>query len=609
MKGERSFARFFANGEFWSTSPFLTPLGRVWAGYVPLAGALCAAILLLLAAVTSSVPLVGVYLIAGVPALEKAISLLAQWRVDIDILMTLSAFFSLLLGNPLEGGLLLVLFHLSTTLEKKLTERASRAVIDLKELQPRYAWLLEDGGKKQSEVEKIRVGQRIVVPVGSTVPLDGKVVVGTGEVELAHLSGESKGVSIAPGDEVAAGAALLGGSIEMVVTRTSKDSTLARIVQLVANADKPTQKPFIEQHSGRYALAILSIAFLSLLFDLSSKGVRRVLSFLVSASPCALVVATPAATLSAISSCARRGILLKSSSCLEPLANCKKIAFDKTGTLTKGMAVCRGVERKGIDCLTDRELLAAAATLEESVTHPLAAAIVKYAAAQGVSGVPSKEIRVEQRRVHGWVWLREEWRLAEIAPVEEGIEVSLGEDSVILHCSDQPREEAFSLIGWLKKQNISVMILTGDGEKAATAVARELGIERVLHSLRPADKLAEVGRGIVMIGDGINDAPALRGAEVGIALAELRSAAAGAADVVITEGNLMLIAELIDVARQTVRVVYQNLVIASCVIVFMAVPALQGRVPLWLAVTLHEGGTLLAVLNGLRLLWLKKSRW
>jgi heavy metal translocating P-type ATPase len=367
-------------------------------------------------------------------------------------------------------------------------------------------------------------------------------------------------------------------------------------------------------------------------------GIYRALAFLIAASPCALIIATPTAYLSAISSCARRGILLKGGVVLDALASCQRVAFDKTGTLTTGKLACTAIETLSMQtpaCSKD-EALAAAFALERHAVHPIADAICAYAAEKNVRPAELTDFKA----VHGYglegkariagknreVYIghadyieqkisfafRSKWESAKTNLKREGHmnTLLLIEDTLFLfHFIDAIRPESLKMIQNLKTRcHLKTMMLTGDHADIAKTVADQIGIDEVYANLRPEDKLSKVAEfsqkeGLAMVGDGINDAPALARATVGISLGKIGSATAvDASDIVFLNDDLALLEWLVRKSRQTLRVVKQNITLALCVILFATTPALLGLVPLWAAVILHEGGTVLVGLNSLRLL-------
>ena len=639
MSGPYRFDEFFASGLEESVSPFLTPRSRKWSRHLSLKSALSAACFLALSfgfsftyPPLSYLLLSLVYFLSGAPALIAAIDDIKNLEINIDVLMTLAAFVAVALGSGLEGALLLVLFELSHGLEEAVSNKTRSALHNLNNLAPKFAHMIADDGTVfEKQLREIVIGEKVLVKQGEIVPLDGKVIEGISSLNLVHLTGESIPNLKQKGDAIPAGARNLDAALVVEVTRISSDSTLARIVQLITAAAeaKPRVQRFLDRFSSTYASSIifatiLFAAALPLFFSLPYLGVEgsiyRALAFLIAASPCALIIATPTAYLSSISACARKGILLKGGITLDALATCRVIAFDKTGTLTTGELQCDGIEPIGKAFRSREQALAIAAALERQVVHPIASAICKLAAEQKLS-LPTIE---EFQALPGYGL---KGRLADGTPVAIGLPehissrkweknadqilaaLSIGDELFAFRFSDQVRKETFQLLRNLETENrLEPVMLTGDNNENAHFVGNLLGIRQIFANLRPEDKLAKVAelsekKGLAMVGDGINDAPALARATVGISMGRIGSATAvDASDVVLLNDDLHLLHWLFSKAKKTQRVVRQNLTLALGVIVLATIPALLGWVPLWIAVLLHEGGTVLVGLNSLRLL-------
>ncbi|MES2122090.1 MAG: cation-translocating P-type ATPase [Chlamydiota bacterium] len=651
------FDEFFASGREESISPFLTPDSKRWGKNLSLKVAVAALVLLLSSFAAalfhpnlSHLLLLFVYFLAGTPAFIGSIEDIRDLEINIDVLMTLAAILSVFIGSGYEGALLLVLFELSGAMENMVSDKTKGTLSQLNQISPRFACVIgKDGALYEKSVKEISVGTTLLIKAGEIVPLDGIVRKGSSFVNLFHLTGESHPVPKTVGDEAQAGALNLDGALTIEVTRTTRDSTLTRIVQLITQAQeaKPQLQRFLDRFGKWYALTIMSLSFLFAMIlpwilDIpylgTEGGVYRALAFLIAASPCALIIATPTAYLSAISSCARRGILLKGGVILDALASCKRIAFDKTGTLTTGKLSCIGIERLGSpdpSCDADTALSIASA-LERNSVHPIAHAIVSFASEkkiapiellsfQSVSGYGLEGIALlGGKETTVWIGhaefirakippaMQAEWEKLEASMRKEGHLSTLlliDKSLFIFHFIDTVRPESIAVIERLRRnENLIPTMLTGDHKDIAEAVAKKVGIEEVFANLRPEDKLAKVSQfsekeGLIMVGDGINDAPALARSTVGISMGKIGSATAiDASDVVFLNDDLSLLDWLMGKSRQTMRIVRQNLALALSVIFLATTPALLGIVPLWVAVILHEGGTVLVGLNSLRLL-------
>jgi len=647
------FDDFFELGREDTASPFLIESSRKWGINLTLRASILALIFLIISFILSFYPnltpishifLIGVYFLAGVPALIEALEDLTIFDINIDILMTMAAFSSVLIGSGMEGGLLLVLFSLSGSMEDAVSTKAKSAISSLHKLSPAKATVVEeDGSHIERSIKDINIGTIILVKASSVVPLDGIVIGGISTVNLVHLTGESFPIMKKVGDEVAAGARNLEGAITVKVTKTSADSTLSKIIDLVTEAQeaKPKLQRVFDHFSSKYALSIIGLSALfaitlPYLVNIPFLGFEgslyRALSFLIAASPCALIIAIPIAYLSAVSICAKRGILIKGGVTLDALAKCKILALDKTGTVTTG-----DLEIISITPFSDKgcvdEALSIAYALEKNAVHPIAKAIIAHAKIFNASSPDIKDfyeipgqglcatllddtevtigrpdfIASKLDNVKGIALLEKTGTFLENGQLVACLLV--GETPYLFSFQDNLRPDMKKSIDALKYyQKLKVVMLTGDHELSAKKIAEKLGIEQYYADLTPEDKLDLVSKlsenhELAMVGDGVNDAPALARASVGICMGKLGSATAvDAADVVLLHDNIEYLDWLFKKSHQTTRIVKQNLVIALSAIAIASIPALGGYIPLWLAVVMHEGGTVLVGLNALRLL-------
>ncbi|HEY4255553.1 MAG TPA: heavy metal translocating P-type ATPase [Chlamydiales bacterium] len=652
MKKPYLFDEFFASGREESVSPFLTTSSRSWGQNLSLKSALAAAFFLAVAfglsfvnAPASHLLLLFVYFLVGAPALIATLNDIKSLEINIDVLMTLAAFLAVAIGSGLEGALLLVLFELSHGMEDMVSHKARSALHNLNNLAPKFALVLdEEGTLYEKGIRDIATKTRLFVKQGEIVPLDGIVLEGTSSLNLVHLTGESLPQMVRPGDAVPAGARNLEAALTIEVTRASGDSTLARIIRLIAEAQeaKPRLQRMLDRFSKVYASSVIGLTFLFAIglpwlldipyFSLEG-GIYRALAFMIAASPCALIIATPTAYLSAISACARKGILLKGGITLDALASCHTIAFDKTGTLTTGELSCVAIESIEESSISPSQALSVAASLERHVVHPIALAITKLHAEQKLSFVELKEFKATpgygleallmddtfvaiglSEHIATKLSPQRAARFKEkISRSSESAQVLatllIGQSLFLFRFTDQIRTQTKELIHNLRVQNsLTPVMLTGDHLQNASFVATELGITSVFANLRPEDKLTQVAtlsaqNGLAMVGDGINDAPALTRATVGISMGRIGSATAiDASDVVLLNDDLSLLSWLFSHAHKSRRIIFQNVTLALTVILLATTPALLGWIPLWLAVILHEGGTVLVGLNSLRLL-------
>ncbi|WP_286293378.1 heavy metal translocating P-type ATPase [Methylomarinovum tepidoasis] len=578
----------------------------------------------------------GLAIAFGIPwvAVRAGYALL-RLRPDMNLLMTMAVAGALVLGEWFEAATVTFLFALALTLERWSVERARRAVTALLETAPETARVRAADGRIQViPVEEVQVGMRVVVPPGEKIPVDGRVVAGHSSVNQAPITGESLPVPKAPGDEVFAGTLNGEGLLEVAVEKPAGDTTLARIIRLVAEAQerKAGVEQWVERFARRYTPAVFLAALLVWTVPPLALGMPwtpwfyRALVLLVIACPCALVISTPVSLVAALARAAREGVLVKGGVFLERSAGVALMAFDKTGTLTLGEPQVVQVIPLAID---DAELLALAAALESGSTHPLAQAICRYAEARRISPLPVERLQVlPGRGISGSIDGRAYWlgslRLARervtrwpqeltLPPqAEAGTVVALGREDRLLGLvvlSDRPRPEAVQVVDALHRLGIRCAMLTGDHRCVAEHIARDLGIEEVHAELLPEDKvrvveqLAREYRSVAMVGDGINDAPALARADVGIAMGAIGSdAAIEAADIALMSDDLRHLPWLVRHARRTLWIVRENITFALGVKAVFALLAMLGQATLWMAVAADMGASLLVVANGLRLL-------
>ncbi|MFN2322859.1 MAG: heavy metal translocating P-type ATPase [Trueperaceae bacterium] len=585
------------------------------------------------------------YLAGGGPAGIEAARALARGRLEIDLLMVLAALAAAAVGAPRDGAILLFLFSLAGTLEERAMGTTRRAVAALMSLRPDVAHLVENGVEVDRPPEDVSVDALVRVRPGERVPLDGVVASGASAVDQAPITGESVPVDKGSGDEVFAGTVNGHGALTVRVTKTANQSTLARMVQLVteAQAAKAPSERFSDWFGQRYTVWVLAgtAAALAAFFALglpASEAFYRAATLLVVASPCAVVISVPAAVLSALAASARRGVLFKGGGALESLAAVDAIAFDKTGTLTRGVMTVTDVVPLGVD---EGELLRVATALEHASEHPIARAIVRYAGERGIDPPPAEGVEARPGRgivglvdgFHAWAGNR---RLV----ASEGIDLNAdpaahealaaleaaGRSVVVvadrsnsaaprllgfLGVADTPRPHAREGLDALRREGLTrLAVLTGDHVNVARAVADDLGlsVDQVHADLLPEDKVdrlraLKANGTVAFVGDGVNDAAALATADVGIAMGVAGSdVALETADVALLSDDLRRLAEAVAIAKATRQVIRQNLGFALGVMALMVVATLAGQLPLPLGVIGHEGGTLLVVANGLRLL-------
>ncbi len=590
-------------------------------------------------------PLGVAYLVGGAPILRDTLETLKEGRLSIDFLMGAAALGAASVGQPLEGVILIFLFSLSNALEALAMGRTRDAIGALMKLHPEEATLLDDDGNEVGgiPVDRLVPGQRVRVRPGERLPADGVVTEGRSEVDQSAITGESVPVSRADGDEVFAGTINGSGTLVVEVRRHAGDTMLARIVRLVEEAREqraPAQE-FIDRFAHPYTLAVLGGSAATALVTWLAFGfapadaVYRAMTVLVVASPCALVISTPSAILSGIANGARRGVLFKGGAYLDLAGSVDAVAFDKTGTLTVGRPLL--LDRLALEPDTDSgELLRLAAVLEFPSEHHLARAVVEAARAQGViTGTPpgpNAFVALPGRGITGEVEGRSLWMGNEGLATDEGASISpdttrwladqrargrsailLGEGPRVLAAfsfGDALKPGAAQALRRLREDGIrSITILSGDHPEAVETIARELGADEVRAGLLPDEKVRAVEElrrrhgGVAMIGDGVNDAPAMATATLGVAMgAAGTDVAIETADVVLMGDEVDRIPWLLTLGRRARRVVRQNVYFSVGWMALLVVVATTVGMPLTLAVVAHEGSTLLVVVNGLRLL-------
>ncbi|MDG2308633.1 MAG: cation-translocating P-type ATPase [Candidatus Binatia bacterium] len=585
-------------------------------------------------------PVYGVsYLLGGYDIARHGLKALAKGRFTIDLLMTVAAGGAAILGEWAEGGLLLFLFSLGHSLEEEAMDRARGAITALGDLSPKTARVRRGGHTTEVPVEELLRDDIVVVRAGERIPVDGTVQAGRSSIDESALTGESLPVEKAAGDDVYAGSVNGDGTLDVEVTKLASDSTLARVVALVSEAEtqkSPTQMT-VDRIAGFFVPATLvTVGIVWVVPPLFgwltwSDAFLRSMAVLVSASPCALAIATPAAVLSGIACAARRGVLIKGGVHLENLGRLEAVAFDKTGTITRGTPQVTDIRPTAAS--TEADLLATAAAVEEASTHPLARAIVDAAreralelgTAQAVETVPGKGLRAQLGADHvavGTPALLAEAgngpsadQIAEAESLEaEGKTVILvGRGAELLGTiavADRPRSNARETLDRLRGLGVSELVmLTGDNPRVAGAIAAEVGLEDYRAGLLPEDKLAAIEEltarvgDVGMLGDGVNDAPALARASVGIAMgAAGTDVALETADVALMADDLSVLPFAIGLGRKTRRVITQNLVVALGVVAILVPSSVLGIAGIGTAIVLHEGSTLAVVANALRLM-------
>lgn len=579
-------------------------------------------------------------------AAEETWEKFREGKVDVHFLMLAVAAGAAAIGQWTEGVVLLFLFAFAGALEHFAMERTQREIRSLIKTAPKMATLLRaDGSELEVPVEQLRPGQLLRIRPGALFPVDADLSSGETAVDESTLTGEAVPVEKRPGDPLLAGTLNLWGAVDVKVTRAAEESALQRIIKLIQEAQRqkaPSQR-FTDRFGSTYTLSILGLTFAMFLFwwlvlgkapfhsgEGAPSAFYQAMTLLVVASPCALVLSVPSAILAAIAAGARRGILFRGGVAVEQLAEIRTVAMDKTGTLTTGELRVEAVE--SFPPGRETEVAELAYALERLSTHPLARAVTRYGRFHSLSerslsnfasvtgcGLEASENGVRVRLgKRTWV---EEIAVGHTAPTEEGTqpgfsEVWLTRGDLIgrMKLRDDIRPQAEAVVQALHARGLHTVVLTGDRAEAAAQLKEALGVQEVRAGLRPEEKLefinalSESGIQSAMIGDGINDAPSLAAAHVGVAMGARGSdAALEQADLVLMHDRLESFLRAFDISVSARRIIRQNILISLSVILLLVGFALAGQIPLTLGVMGHEGSTLVVVLNSLRLLLGERS--
>jgi Cd2+/Zn2+-exporting ATPase len=561
-------------------------------------------------------------------------------RPDMNLLMTVAVIGALGIGEWLEAAMVVFLFSLALVLEHWSVDRARRAISALLELSPPTALVVPDeGGPPQEKpVEAVRVGRQVVVRPGDRIPLDGQVMTGESTVNQAPITGESAPVPKGPGDKVYAGTINQHGTLEFEVTRPNDDTTLARIIHLVqeSRSRRSLAEQWIEKFARYYTPAMMALAIAIAVVPPLATGAAwtpwfyRALVLLVIGCPCALVISTPVTIVSALTSAARNGVLIKGGVYLEAAGRLDALAVDKTGTLTYGRPRVQRVIP--LDDHTPEQLLRTAAAVEADSTHPLAEAIVREAARQDIVVGRAERFRnISGMGIEAVVDDEPFWVGSHRMMHDKGMEterahdvalsiedaghtvVAVGTDDHVcglMAVADGVRENAAAVVRALKEQGVRrVVMLTGDNEATARDIAARIGIDQWHAGLMPEEKVNAVkdltrrADGVAMVGDGVNDAPAMAAADFGIAMGAIGSdVAIETADITLMSDEIGRIPWLVRHARRALAVIKQNVALALGIKAVFITLAIFGAATLWMAIAADMGASLLVIFNGLRLL-------
>ncbi|WP_425803223.1 heavy metal translocating P-type ATPase [Desulfitobacterium sp. Sab5] len=568
-------------------------------------------------------------------ALEGLQTLIREKELDVDLLMVVAAIGAASIGYWKDGAILIFIFSLSGALEGYTMERTNNAIESIMKLRPEEAIVINGNKEKRVRVEDLKQGDLLLVKPGERIAADGIVSEGFSAVNQASITGESIPTDKAPGDEVFAGTMNGQGALVIQVTKPAEATLLAKIIHLVqeAQSERPPSQLFVERFERTYAKIVVAGAILMAALPpvflgwTWSQTIYRAMIFLVVASPCALVSSIMPAVLSGIANGARNGILFKGGAYLETIGRLDVVAFDKTGTLTEGVPKVTDITAYGK--YTETELLSIAASLETWSEHPIAKAIISLAKERNIELMPTTKLEaIPGLGVHGSVD-GQECKIGKVDLIE-GMTLSIKEKSTItdleqqgktvifvkvedeviglLAVQDTLRAQARESVDKLKQMGIKVVMLTGDSSSTAQIIGQEAGVDQVYAELLPEQKveiiktLGQNGK-VAMVGDGVNDAPALAASSVGIAMgAAGTDIALETANVVLMADDLSKVSYAISLGRRSTRVIKQNVTFAIAVILLLVVSNFIGYVNLPLGVIGHEGSTIAVIISGLRLL-------
>ena len=573
------------------------------------------------------------YILAGSDVVKRAIYNIKDGEVfDENFLMSIASIGAFLIGEAPEGVAVMLFYQVGELFQSYAVGQSRRSISSLMDIRPDYANVLRNGEVVTISPEEVEIGEIIVIKAGERVPLDGVVVEGNSMLDTSALTGESIPREVIVGSELLSGCININGLLSAKVTKLYSESTVNKILELVENASsrKSKSEKFITRFARIYTPVVVVIAvILAIIPPLIIKDatfnewIYRSLAFLVVSCPCALVISVPLSFFGGIGGASKNGILIKGSNYLEAMAKTEIIVFDKTGTLTKGVFKVQKIHSEKVQ---PEELLKLAVYAESYSNHPISASlkeaykkdidIQKISQVEEISGHGVSAVVENIKVLAGNDKLMEKFKIPYNRETPEGTIVHIaadGEYAGYIMIADQVKDDASEAVSVLKKHNIKdIVMLTGDSETAGINTAAELGIDRVYSELLPADKVEKVEelisqkseKGTLMfVGDGINDAPVLARADVGVAMGALGSdAAIEAADVVIMTDELSKIASAIEISKNTLKIAYQNIIFAISVKVIILILSTFGLTSLWAAVFADVGVTFIAVLNAMRAL-------
>lgn len=576
------------------------------------------------------------YVVGGFfKAKEGITETIAEKSLNVEILMILAAIGSAIIGYWEEGAILIFIFAVSGALETYTTNKSYKELTALMKLQPKEARFIKDGNEVRIPVEKLNVGDFILVKPGEQIPADGVITKGRTSVDEAAITGESMPVPKEVNDQVFAGTVNGNGAITVQITKPNSETLFQKIIDLVQHAqnDKSPSQQFIDRFEARYVYIVLIAVGIMMflphyLFNWSwNETFYRAMVLLVVASPCAVVASITPAVLSAISNGARNGILFKGGVHLEKLSNIKAVAFDKTGTLTKGKPEVTDFVVTDTNKSEKQYILQCVASIEKQSNHPLAKAIVQYGLKHKIDFIEPEIVEDIsgwgiQGKING-----DTWKIGKKGFInfnshvsQESLETFASEGKTVVFVQknndviglfalkDVIRQESKQAIKDIQKLGVQTVMLTGDNKSTAKSISKEIGIHEYISDCLPEHKVNEIKKlkntygTVAMVGDGINDAPALATANVGISMGEGTDVALETADVVLMKNELSKIGKAIQLSKQMNRIVKQNLAFSISIIILLVLSNFYQVIDLPLGVIGHEGSTILVILNSLRLL-------
>lgn len=581
--------------------------------------------------------LVGV-MVGGWRIGHKGLIAARRLRLDMNFLMSAAVIGAIIIGEWVEAGTVIILFAIAQILESYSLDRSRRAIKGLMELSPQTATVIKDGLEKNIPVEEIEIGEIVLVKPGGKIPVDGKIVSGASSINQSPITGESLPVDKTTGDIVYAATINGEGALEIEAGHVAGDTTLASIIRLVeeAQTQRAPSQSFVDRFAAIYTPSVVGIAsILAVIPPLLFGGawpdwIYRSLALLVIACPCALVISTPVTIVSALAGAARKGVLIKGGAFIENLHKIPAIAFDKTGTITKGIPAVREVI--ALNAADKDEVIRLAASIESRSEHPIAAAILKYAEKSGIDvTVPSDFKSIPGRGAYG-VLNGEKIYLGNHALIEDlGVCDGTTEEKLnilenksqsavlvattekvlgIIAIADEIRPDSASAISELKDQGVSLIaMLTGDNHRTAWAVGEEVGIEKIYAELLPEQKVDAINSmksksgAVVMVGDGINDAPALASSTIGIAMGAAGSdIALETADIALMSDEPAKIPWAYRLSKKAYGIITANIAMAITIKAIFVILAVMGLATLWMAVFADMGVSLMVIINGMRAL-------